>query len=127
MPAGFKPSGQDFSRTYFDDYKSPVAPESAPQTGPSTPPQSTALLVITQSEIIQKGQTTPLSWVSVGVRPDSCSVSEEGTQTKLWSGTQGTQRIPAVLSQNQGVLSFMLRCSALTGEPVQAGVTITVQ
>lgn len=126
MPEGYKPSGQDFSRTYFDDYKNPIAPDVAPQSGPTAPLPSTALLVIAQSETIAVGKTTLISWVSAGVQQGSCAVREEVTQTELWSGSQGTKPIPKELTKNSAILTFVLRCKAVSGESVQAGVTVSV-
>ena len=79
-------------------------------TSSSVPSES---LIIAQSSRIPRGGKTLISWVSVGMVPDSCSVSLN--DAPFASGNRGSKALPPGSTQNSGTLSFTLSCTSPTG------------
>ena len=96
--------------------------ESNPDTVSQAP---VAALIIAQSPRIPRGGKTLISWVSVGMTPDSCSVSLN--DAPFASGNRGSKVLAPSATQNNGTLSFTLSCTSSAGESIEKEVKVVVQ
>lgn len=105
--------------SYFNG--APLIPDTTltPATTPS------ASLIIAQSSRISKGHTTLISWVSVGMNPSSCRVTQDGTA--FGSGTQGSKLLTADLTQDIGSIDFVFECTSIAGGTAQTSLTVQVR
>ena len=105
--------------------------QSGTQTGGSgteasgTPGVPSASLIIAQSSRIPRGGKTLISWVSVGMASDSCSVSLNNAS--FGSGNRGSKALTRAATQTSGALSFSLTCTSPAGEPVEKDMKVVVE
>ncbi len=97
-------------------------PAPGPTSSADIPPAS---LIIAQSSRILRGGMTLISWVSVGMKPDSCSVTQDGAQ--FARGNQGSKVLSSGSTENTGTITFVLGCVSLLGTTIQKNVNVTVQ
>lgn len=84
-----------------------------------------ASLVIAQSSRIGRGRTTLVSWVSVGMKPNSCRVKHNDTEFGV--GNQGSKILPAELTSSVGTITLFLACTPFSGISTPKSVDIIVQ
>lgn len=114
--------------------QSPSRPEPKPDLPLTLPPTNnlgasgtnvpSALLIIAQSPRISRGGTALISWVSVGMKPDSCSVTQNGSL--FARGNQGSKIFSSALTGSPGSARVVLSCVSISGSTLERDITITV-
>lgn len=107
--------------------QSPAAPTPGNPLSPGIPdlPIPPSSLFIAQSARVPRGGTTLLSWVSVGMKSDSCRVTQNGAQ--FATGNQGSKILSTVSTVTAGTLTFALECTSLSGASVRKSLSVIVQ
>ncbi len=97
---------------------------SGPRTQVTSSSTPLASLIIAQSTQILRGKTTLISWVSVGMKLDSCSVSQSGYQ--FANGNEGSKILTPGLME-EGTITLILECAPFSGTTIRKSVDIVIQ
>ncbi len=110
----------------------PSIPPSQPTTVNPRPIYATstfaipsASVIIIQPTTISPGGSTLISWSSVGMKPDSCVVTQNGEA--FADDTQGSKILSSPITDESGTISITLNCSNYSGINQAKDVILTVR